>query len=161
MWTGSIWPRMGFTCLLWTQKLGFVLHWLNVRQYIEWRRDGELQKIYPAALIYLAYSVLLLTVLHGISLRKEHLVINLKEFSINFDKVRWDMQRYGPLGKVKNRTRMWQVMKILHSMHIHGHPCCRMFTRSYSEPAEGLSAETVAIQIRFSRKCSKDFSAVA
>jgi hypothetical protein len=110
-------------------EIRFVLHGLNVRQCIEWRRDREFRKIYSAALIYLAYNVLLLIVLHGISLREEHIVINLKEFGINFNKGRWDMQGYRPLGKVKNRTRMWQMTKILHSLHIHGYGGCRMLTR--------------------------------
>ena len=64
------------------------------------------------------------------------------------------MQGYGPLGRVKNGTRMWQMMKILHSMHIDGLRGCRMSTRGYSGPAEGLSAETVAIQVGFSSECS-------
>jgi hypothetical protein len=71
------------------------------------------------------------------------------------------MQGYVPLKKVKNLTRKWQMMEILHGMHIHGHRGSRIFTRGYNGPANGLSAETAANQFRFSSECSKTFSAVA
>jgi hypothetical protein len=151
----------GGICLLWTQKLGFVFQGLDFRQYIEWRRDDELQKIYSAALIYLAYSVLLLIVLHGISLRKEH-------SRHKFERIKHQLRQsrlryfhgYVPLRKVKNRTRKWHMMEILHSMYIHVHRDCRISTRGYSGPANGLSAEIVAIKVRFSSECSKNFSTV-
>jgi hypothetical protein len=162
MWAGFIRSGIGLICLLWAQKLGFVFHGLNFRQYIEWQRDGELQKIYSAALIYLAYSVLLLTVLHGISLRKEHYCHKFERIK---DQLRQSTLRYFheyvPLRKVKNGTRKWQMMEILHVMHSHGHRGCKISTRGYSGPASGLSAETVAIQVRFSSECSKNFLAVA
>jgi hypothetical protein len=71
------------------------------------------------------------------------------------------MQGYVPLRKVKNVARKWQMMEILHSMHIHGHCGCRISTRGYNVPANRLSAENAANQFRFSSEYSKTFSAVA